>query len=683
MAIFTYLATAIVTAYTGAAVVAGTWAAFAVSVIATGLATITARVFGVGARGGSGTRDQGVRIQLPPSTENKVPIIYGTVYQQGIITDARISNNNQTMTYVLTLSERTDSGTFSCSEVYWNDQLLVFGADGYTVESSIQSDGALNTQLSGLVRVWVYAGGTASANQILGPSPAVNAYDTLGDNSLYALTDLVFALVQIDYNSEKGTTGLPTMTFKITNSLHNPALVWYDYVKNTRYGAGFDVTEINTTTSINTLTTTSLYSISEEIPLNQYALSSRFLGSVSGTTLTVDTMQTGTILVGYRIVGTGMSDDVFISSYISGSGQTGTYALSTSNTLTNRILATVTATNQVRYQINGVLNTGDTVKTNMERINLASASWTTYNYKTGQWQIVTNRPVSQTEISNSYHFNDDNIIGEITLTSSNLEDLYNQLEAGYASRSARDQTDYFRASIPTAEQNDLETVNTLQITYGMVNNPIHAGRLGLLELRQNRKDLLITFLTDYGALVCEVGDVVRVSNPIYGFTEKLFRITRIRETESEDATIAAEITAIEYNQSVYVDSTLSDISFVPVTGIPSEGSSQSLPAPSQPTLQSTDFYTFTLRTQIAAGSSPVDSVEFFYSTNSTTNFSLITTSPAAGQWIAGDYVDGFVSSLGPGTYYYRARTSLGTQHSDFSTTSTAITWTPNYDFGGI
>jgi hypothetical protein len=55
MAIFTAIATAIVTYATGAAVVAGTWAAFAVSVIATGLAAATARLIGgPGARGGSG-----------------------------------------------------------------------------------------------------------------------------------------------------------------------------------------------------------------------------------------------------------------------------------------------------------------------------------------------------------------------------------------------------------------------------------------------------------------------------------------------------------------------------------------------------------------------------------------------------------------------------------------------------
>ena len=683
MAIFTYIATAIVTSITGAAITAGTWAAFAVSVIATGLAAVTSRILGIGRAGGGGTRDQGVRIQLPPSTENKIPIIYGTVFQQGIITDARISNDNQTMTYVIVLSERTDGGTYTCDQIYWNDQRLVFDADGYTVISSVQSDGVTNTNLNGLVRVWVYAGGTASANQIFGPSTAVNAYDTLGDDSLYQLTNLVFALVQLDYNSDKGVTGLPTMTFKITNSLNNPADVWYDYMLNSRYGAGFTSTEVNTVTSISTANTLSLYSISEQIPLYQYDLVSNFLGSVSGTTLTVDRVNTGTISVGYRLAGPDVPNDVFVNALGSGTGLTGTYTISISTSISTRIMGTVTGTNQVRYEINGVLNTGDTVKTNMEKINLASASWTTYNYKLGQWQIVPNRAVTQSEINSSYLFSDDNIIGEISLTSSSLEDLYNQVEAGFASRAVRDQTDYFRYNLPSTQLNTLEPVNRLQMTVSMVNNPIHAGRIALLELNQNRYDLLITFTADYGALVCEVGDVVRVSNPIYGFNEKLFRVLKVRETEGEDSTIACEITALEYNSTVYADSTLTNLTYTPLSDIPSQSSSEAQPAPSAPTVTTSSFYSFYLETQIAATSLPVDAVEFFYSTNSTTGFAYLINVPASGQFVANDLVSGVVTSLNPGTYYFKARTRLGTAYSALSAVSASYLWEPNYDFGSI
>ena len=168
MAVFTYIATAIVTAagFAGAAgIAAGTWAAFAVSVIATGLAAITGRIVGVGRRGGNQPQDQGVRVQLPPNTETKIPVVYGTAFQQGIITDARISDDNQTMTYVITLSEKTDTGNWSVGDIYWNDQRLNFYNDGYTVQSSTVG-GTTSTNFDNLVKVYVWAGGSDAANQI-------------------------------------------------------------------------------------------------------------------------------------------------------------------------------------------------------------------------------------------------------------------------------------------------------------------------------------------------------------------------------------------------------------------------------------------------------------------------------------------------------------------------------------
>ena len=625
MAVFTYIATAIVTYVTGAAVVAGTWAAFAVSVIATGLAAITARALGVGNRGGGGAQDQGVRVQLPPNTEQKVPIVYGHVFQQGIITDAKISNENKTMTYVITLSEKTQTGTWTAGEVYWNDQRLVFKADGKTVDYSVTSDNGTNDNLRDLVRVWLYAGGSSSTYQIKGPTPAVNAYDTIPDTTAtYAMSDLVFAVVQLDYNSEKGVTGLPTMTFELTNSLQNPGDVWYDYMTAQRYGAGFDQADVNTTTSISTTTGTSLWSISNEVPANQFV---RWPPNDAGTTLS-------------------------------------------------------TATTQVRYQINGVLSTGDTVKTNLEKINLASASYTTFDHKSGQWKVISNRALSSGELAATYEFTDNNIIGDINLSATNLEDLYNRLEVSYPNRNTRDQSDYYKYNLPSSELNDLEPVNELKMQVAMVNNYIHAGRIGNIELLSSRADMVISFQADYEALQVEAGDVVRVTNSTYGFTQKPFRVTRMRETEGEDGTLVSEVTAIEYTGTVYADMTLTDMTFLGSSGIPLASGSAGLPPPSAPTTSTINFNQFTLNSTIDNASYPVDAVEFFYNTISTGTFSFLVTTPASGQFYANETVSGIVTSLPQGTYYFKARTRKGSNYSDLSSTSTSFYWEPTYDFGG-
>ena len=622
MAVFTYIATAIVTAVTGAAVVAGTWAAFAVSVIATGLAAVTSRLIGgPGARGGGGTQDQGVRIQLPPATENKIPVIYGRAYQQPIITDARISSSGgstqDTMTYVLTLSEKTTSGAYTFNDVYWNDQKLNFDTDGCTVISSITADGSTSTTLAGLVKVYAFAGGSSSTYNVSisgGTVPAVNAYDLLPQaTSDYQMSDLIFAVVQLTYSSEKGVTGLPSMTFDITNSLSNPGLVWYDYLTNTRYGCGFTTSTIDTITSINTASTASLYSISNEIPPNQFNNDS-------------------------------------------------------------------TTSTQARYVINGVLNTGDTVKNNLERINLASSSWTTFDHKSGLWKIVVNRAATAGEIAAAQHFTDDTIIGEITLTSTNLEDLYNAVEVEYANRNTRDQSDYYKASIDSSLRNQLEPDNQMRMRLDLVNNKIHAGRIGQIELKQSRFDLLITFTADYTALQTEVGDVIKVSNPIYDFTEKLFRVTRVRETEGEDGVLAAEITALQYDATVYTDETQTDAADKPNINVPSAGSSEALPSPGAPVLTNTnpisDTPYFTIATTLATTSTPITVVEWWYSTATSGSYTYLTNEHSVGGFVSGSTVTDNIYSLNAGTYYFRARAGSGGLYSPLSTTSSSFTWNP-------
>jgi hypothetical protein len=271
MAVFTLAASYIVTAAIGiggAAVLGAAGVAFVTSVVAVGLALATSRLLGLTGGAGGTAQDPGVRIQFPPATNNKIPVVYGTVNTKGTVTDARISNENKTMTYVLAISEKTQTGVFSVGDIYWNDQKLVFDTDAgesHIVRSSIDQNGLgdSNTNFDGLIRVRVYSGNTNSSSQIFPPQSTgntENAKTTLGESDTnYMLNDLVFAVIQIDYNGEKGITGLGQITFQLSNTLSNPGLVWYDYMTSERYGAAIPVQQINTTTSISSANTLSVF----------------------------------------------------------------------------------------------------------------------------------------------------------------------------------------------------------------------------------------------------------------------------------------------------------------------------------------------------------------------------------------------------------------------------------------
>ena len=631
MPAFTYVAAVLVAEIGGialAAAIGSTGIAFVTSAIALGLAITTARVLGLSGGPGGTSQDPGVRLQFPPGTTNKVPVVYGHANTKGIVTDARISNENKTMTYVLTISEKTQSGAFSIGNIYWNDQLLVFrtGSESHIVASSIDQNGtgASNTNYNGLMRFRVYSGGSLAANQIFPTTGTpVNAYSLLAGSeseTTYQMSDLLFAVVQLDYSSEKGTTGLGQITFEVTNSLENPGLVWWDYMTSSRYGAGIGTDQIDGDSSTSTTTATSIYSISNQVPANQFL--------AGGTT----------------------------------------------------------ASTQVRYQVNGVISTGDTVKNNLDKISIACEAWTSFDYSAGKWRLVANRAATAGELTNAFVFNDDNILGEVGITSTNLEDLYNNLEVEFASRKIRDQNDYYKAAIDSSARNLLEPDNKLSLRLEMVNNPLQAGRIGLIELKQSRADLIITFNADYSALQCEAGDVVKVNNEVYGFTDKLFRISKLREVEDEVGGLTVEVTALEYDSTIYTDEVLEDSADTPGSGIPTFGGSASLPAPSQPIVStiSTTTPSFQLQTTISPTSSAIDEVQWWYSTTSTGGFSYLTNEYSAGGTFApGSVVTDIVSIPQQGTFYFSARAGLGARYSNFSTSTTVgFYWNPN-DYGGI
>ena len=199
--------------------------------------------------------DAGVRLQINASTVNKIPVLYGTAFFGGILTDAQMTNNNKTMWYCLTLSERTgtklsdnQASTYVFKDVYWNKQRIVFKADGQTVDYTVDTDSNQDISLRDQVKVYCYAGNssTPSIPENYTNTATTQAYNLMPDwtSTTHTMNDLIFVLVRVDYNREKNVTGLGELTFEISNSMFLPGDVLNDYMTNTRYGAGIASAEI-------------------------------------------------------------------------------------------------------------------------------------------------------------------------------------------------------------------------------------------------------------------------------------------------------------------------------------------------------------------------------------------------------------------------------------------------------
>lgn len=199
-------------------------------------------------------KDFGVREQVDPDTDHNIPVVYGQAFLGGIVTDAVLSDDNMTMWYCITICEKTgvlmSSGAdsvISFESVYWNEGKLAFKADGITVASISDADGNTSTEMDGLVKFYFFSGGSNKPVKLAGYGSGNTANaNTIFPNwtTSHTMDDLVFALVRVDYNKTKNVTGLGNIEFQMRNTMKMPGDCLYDYMTNTRYGAGITPEEI-------------------------------------------------------------------------------------------------------------------------------------------------------------------------------------------------------------------------------------------------------------------------------------------------------------------------------------------------------------------------------------------------------------------------------------------------------
>lgn len=268
-----------------------------------------------------------------------------------------------------------------------------------------------------------------------------------------------------------------------------------------------------------------------------------------------------------------------------------------------------------QFALNGVLSTDDSVLSNMEKIAASCSCWITYDIHQGKWAVIINRAGTSVK-----SFDDSNILGAINVTSTGLTELYNGVRVSYPSGSLNDQQDWVRVDIPDADRTYGEKDQVLDMNLYMTNDQVQAELIALLELKQNRVDKVISFVTDFTALDLKAGDLIDITNSTWGWTEKMFRIVSLREVDG-DSGINIEISALEYDAAVY-DNDLTLYERSNNDGILAIGG---IAAPAAPTLTS---YDRDARPRVAVTAytptGVVNGMEFWVSqSSSTTGFNLV------------------------------------------------------------
>lgn len=201
-------------------------------------------------------------LQLGIDPQAHIPVLYGRGMTRGVLVDAELASNELDLylSYVISevtgpiLSSETD-GVYEDSEIslkriFVNDYEVVFNTDGVTFKHIKDTEGTTDNSWDGKIQFYFYKDGSSYSSLSFPPGydgiVPLNAYDIVPKwNSLYSYTNLCFCVVKITYDAENDLTAIPDIVFDVENTIKQPGDVLYDYMINTRYGAGIPEAEIN------------------------------------------------------------------------------------------------------------------------------------------------------------------------------------------------------------------------------------------------------------------------------------------------------------------------------------------------------------------------------------------------------------------------------------------------------
>lgn len=491
--------------------------------------------------------------QQPPASNNKLPIVYGTGWTGGSVTDLTITSDNQVMYYVLALSENTggttattvsgrsyvvssvgtttlaqwqvlfsglssvptagqiivatSSGTIpggslvfedimTFGQVFFGGKLCVFDpVDKYKVTGLTDTSTNITDQtVNGYLSVYLY-----SRNSNSPANSSVSAISLLQSASLVyqwdatkLMTNCAFAIVKITYNQNAGLTGLQSTKFQLTNSRSLPGSCFQDYLTSTVYGAAIPIASVDTA------------SLAEL--------------------------------------------DVYCS---------GSFAY------TNYLGVPYT---QTRFLFGGVIDTNQSIMNNLQIMASCCDCLIRYNEISGKWGVIVQKPT----YTIAMNLDDSNIISSIQVTPIDIASSYNIAEVKFVDGTQQDSfitSTYDLAVLNPSLLYPNEPVNKQSISLSLVNNSVRAQYLANRFLEGAREDLQIKCKINYVGLQLEAGDIVTLTNANYGWTAKLFRIGQVVEEFGDDGTITTSLSLMEFNPAVYDDKSVTEFTPAPNTGI--------------------------------------------------------------------------------------------------------------------
>ena len=405
--------------------------------------------------------------------------------------------------------------------VWFNDEKVW---DGGVYQSGWASSGSTST--SPYVYIGFHNGDQTSVDS------ALNAVSTKWTAN-HILLDTAYMVVKLTYDQDRFAQGLPNISTIIRGKkvLHTAQVS----AGNFYVGEKYKITEVGNTNFVPIGASANTVGI-EFIATN--------VGSGSGKANSIDWSDNPALCV---------YDYLRDTKY--GLGETAanilTASVTTAKGVCDETVSLAAGGTQKRYTINGVVDTANSIKSNIEQ--MLGSMIGRLVYSGGQFEIHAGAYVAP-----AFTVDESVAVGEITVqTKQSRRSAYNGVKGVFLS----EDDNYILADYPAQISSSYATADGdpiyLDMALPFTTNNIRAQRIAKLALFRSRQQEAITIPCNLSALRFKVGENINVTNARLGYSNKIFEVVGYSMAFSNDGQIVVNVDAIETASSIW-DWTTSD-----------------------------------------------------------------------------------------------------------------------------
>lgn len=206
---------------------------------------------------------------------------------------------------------------------------------------------------------------------------------------------------------------------------------------------------------------------------------------------------------------------------------------------------------QDRYQCNGVIDTANQIKANIEQLLASMGGKLTYS---GGKYFVDGAEYK----TPTHTFTEADVISEIqTQTKQSRRGIYNGVKGIFVSEEKNYKVLDYPAQISSTYATEDGDPLYLDMPLPFVTNNLQAQRLAKIALLKSRQQVVITMTVNLKGLQIKVGDTIQVTNDRLGYSSKVFEVIDYSLAIGDGQALAVNLVCIETASAIY-DWTTSD-----------------------------------------------------------------------------------------------------------------------------